>query len=335
MKVRSYTAGIEEKIIDEINQANSSIRIIMAWFTSKGIIEALIRLKTSKPSVIIEIVVDDNEINTTYFLSYQSRFDHVGIKILAKASQRFLHQKIMIIDEKITIEGSYNFTEKAKRNLESIVIIEDPVYSSVKTRLFFFLTDKSYIDENIDLLFKYPHFAQEVISTYYEFTKPEFRSYNSKILVGNCFTAENGFYDEIYYHPGFIFNGKVDYLEDYPSLEFNLPVTKELIMEWTKRRNQDLIFESYREIKEKWEQLGDDFDRNEQAVERFYKRKIDGTHTKSELEKIINNEVDIIIEDYLWDCNFAPFLNKEIVKQIFEILPVVEKPNRGFSFWDL
>lgn len=330
---KAYFKGIEKKLIDEIREAKSSVKIAMAWFTNNTIKGSLIEIKEKNNQIQIIIVVDDNEINNKYFLNYKSNFEEVGIKIKEKTSNRFFHHKFMVIDEFTTITGSYNYSKKANSNLENIVVIKDEDFSSFYSRVFEFLTVEDYIDENVQILIKNPKFAQEIFSTYYSFSKSEYHKYKDKILIGDCFTHGNGLYDELSYIPGLIFNPKIS-LSDYKKsdfFEFDIPVNKEMIKNWTKWRNTDLILESFRGDEDRYHLINDELDKNSEAVEEYFKRKMEKTYRYEKLNDIVKNGVDIILEDDLWLNNFEPFLNKKLTETIFMNMEKVEK--RKENWW--
>lgn len=326
---KAYFKGIEKKLIELISNSDNMIKIAMAWFTNNDIKDSLIQRKQSKPEIEIIIVVDDNHINDKYFSNYESKFSEVGIKIEKKTSNRFLHNKFMILDKSITVTGSYNYSKKANTNLENIVVIHSEGFSSYYSRIFEFLTNSNYVDGNIKLLLENQRFAQELLSTYYEFNKTEYLKYKEKIDMGDCFTHDNGMYDEIKYSPGLIFNPKI-ILSDYQKsefFEFEIPVNKSMIKYWVESRNMNLILDSFRGDEEHYHLINGELEKNEQAVEHFFKRKLENTYQYAELKKMIENGVDIILEDDLWINNFAPFINKKLVEEIFEKIEKIEEKN--------
>ena len=313
-----YIKGIEKKVIEYISNANHSIIIAMAWFTNNTIKNCLIDKKRNKPEINIEIVVDKNEINKKYFLDYKSKFDEFGILIREKVDEKFLHHKFMIIDEYTAITGSYNFSKKAETNLENIVVIESGFISSYYSRIFKFITTRDYLDENIKLLLIYPVFAKSIISTYYQFNKNDFLKYRDKIQIGECFTHENGMYDEIKYYPGLIFNPKIKYKNDIEAIEFPFPVNKEVIKSWTKNRNMSLILDYYNGKENDYHLINEDLEQNEKTIEEYFKRKMERTYCSEKLKELIGDGIDIILEDDLWINNFEPFLNKQLIERVFE-----------------
>lgn len=326
---KPYTSNIQERLIENLNEAEDSILIAMAWFTNNKIKDCLIALKRINPSLIIEIVVDDNMVNNSYFLDYRDKFKEVNIEIKANIKNTFLHHKFVIIDRKKIITGSYNFTNKANKNLENIIVVNSEFISSYYSRIFRFLTTPNFIDENIELLFEYRGFAQSIISSYYKFSREEYNRYKNKIILGECFTVENGFYDEIRYLPGLIFNPKIIYRKeskrkrddfdfDYDySPEFKPPISRKTIIEWTQGRNENLILDYYDGREDEYYQINDELEGNTRRVKNYFKKKFDHTFDKEALRTLIKSGVDIIIESDIWSNNFEPFIDKHIIRDLF------------------
>lgn len=328
---RIFFKGIEKKIIEEINHATKSIKIAMAWFTCKEIKDSLIELKKRKQNIQIEIVVDSNDINENYFYDYRVKFNEHEIIIKEKSTRVFLHYKFIVIDEFTTINGSYNLTAKARKNLEHISICKSKRIASHFSRMFSYITTKDYVDENIRLLFEYPEFAIIIISTYYDFNKTEYLKYKDKIEYGYCFTVDNGFSDQIQYGAGLVFNSKIKYCENFES-EFSLPIDKEFIKNWISNRNEGIIIHSYCQDK-LFNLINGEIKKNRKKIEDGFKRQFDNLYSYEELKIKIENNINIIIEDEIWSTNFEPFINKQLIYSIFQtIRPLPEDPY--FSLFD-
>jgi hypothetical protein len=218
----------------------------------------------------------------------------------------------MIIDDNRVMVGSYNFTQKANANRENFNLVELPIVAGYYKREFKMLTNATYIDPNIHLLFKYPMFCQGLISTNYVFTANELAKYRHKIAVGNCFSASNGFYDEIHYTPGFIFNPVCR----PAAYEFPLPISKAVLRQFHEGIVLDWGQEFYHDHPEDGDGLGDYIEQNLEAVRQFYALKFRHIYSPEELEEKIVSDVDIIIEDHLWPVNFRPFLNKRVLDSL-------------------
>lgn len=123
-KIRAYfTPGymVETAIAEEIGAAKSEIRVQAYSFTNPLIVQALTEAQHRGVDVIL--VLDKS--NRTQKYSAADYASHAGIQTLIDDRHAIAHNKIMIIDGKVVITGSYNFTRAAeKSNAENIVIIE-------------------------------------------------------------------------------------------------------------------------------------------------------------------------------------------------------------------
>jgi hypothetical protein len=339
-----YTKNIEQVILDYFEKSKKSIVIVVAWFTNKKIVERLIQLKRRNESLSIKILVDENEVNQKYFFNlYYERLIEAGIEIKRQKIAKFNHNKFSIIDEEIIITGSYNYTQRANTNHENIIVDTNKRIAKYYTRVFRFFTEKKYIDENIEILFDNFNFANELISSYYPFSRKLFSKIKNKITLGFCFTHENGFYNEISYEPGLIFNPKfklhmqlnniikrqksneisMELIESDLTQEFPLPISKDTILSYKISSFQDYQYSSHQDIAIAnkndidYEELSKDFEKTELALTKYYTIKFQNSFSKLELKKILKGNIDIIIEDYIWINNFAPFLSDEIVAEIY------------------
>jgi len=332
-EIKPYFKGIEEKIIEIISSANSCIYIAVAWFTSKEIKDALITKVAFNKNIDIKIIVDDNHINDKYFFDSANRFTNVLIET-KKFTSDFLHNKILLVDGNIIVTGSFNFSKKATKNIENIVVIKSERLYDNYYRIFKFLYDQNYIDDNIQLLFNYPDFARKLISNYYQFSKAEFIKLEKKIEIGECYSYFNGYNDELFYSPGLIFNKSIKYKkinttdlfdDNYFTSEFELPINKNTVKNWIKSNRVNNTIESFRGYEDLYDLINDEIADVENFIEKYFARKIENCYSKNEIEELIKKNVDIIIEDELWKTNFEPFINKTIINSLFEKLNIIEK----------
>jgi phosphatidylserine/phosphatidylglycerophosphate/cardiolipin synthase-like enzyme len=53
-----------------------------------------------------------------------------NLQVRTDGNSRMMHHKVLIIDRRIVVFGSYNFTDNAnRRNDENIVIVHDPTFA--------------------------------------------------------------------------------------------------------------------------------------------------------------------------------------------------------------
>lgn len=106
----SYFENIENVIINEIMLARKSIRIAVAWFNLKTILDIL-TIKV-RGGISVEIILQDDEINNggKYSLNFRNYKNHGGLLIWARSENSTMHQKFCIIDDETVITGSFNWT---------------------------------------------------------------------------------------------------------------------------------------------------------------------------------------------------------------------------------
>ncbi|TCS80997.1 phospholipase D family protein [Pectinatus cerevisiiphilus] len=116
----SPNGGAEEAIVDEINGAKSSIKVQAYTFTNSKISKAL--LHAQKRGVDVQIILDKSQQTSKY--SPLKFFADNSIPVKIDNDFQIAHNKIMIIDEKTVITGSFNFTKAAaEKNAENLLII--------------------------------------------------------------------------------------------------------------------------------------------------------------------------------------------------------------------
>jgi len=119
-----FTPGgaCEALIVDEIEDAKSSIRVQAYSFTSKPITQAL--LDAHKRGVNIKFLCDRSQKSERY--SRIKELEANGIPVSFDNVEGLAHNKTIIIDDEIVITGSYNFTYSAQnRNSENLLIIRN------------------------------------------------------------------------------------------------------------------------------------------------------------------------------------------------------------------
>jgi len=113
--------NIKQRIIDEISQAKFTIWVAVAWFTDRDLANAL--YKKSCEGVNIQIIVIDDNINQDLCSKFDSYFENYRLPA-NKKYKTIMHNKFCILDLEKVIHGSYNWTNKAKYNNETITISE-------------------------------------------------------------------------------------------------------------------------------------------------------------------------------------------------------------------
>jgi phosphatidylserine/phosphatidylglycerophosphate/cardiolipin synthase-like enzyme len=113
--------GVLNALIPVLTSAEKSIYFLAYSFTSNDLGQ-LLRDK-SKAGLTIEGVMDAEQVASNQGTEYDP-FLQAGVDVRIDGNEGLMHHKVFIIDEKIVIFGSYNFSQSAEeRNDENLVII--------------------------------------------------------------------------------------------------------------------------------------------------------------------------------------------------------------------
>jgi len=104
--------GATEAIVHEIDSAKNEILVQAYSFTSAPIAKALLAAK--KRGVAIEVVLDKSQRGERYTSATFLR--DAGIHVWIDYRHAIAHNKIMIIDRRTLVTGSFNFTKAAEFN---------------------------------------------------------------------------------------------------------------------------------------------------------------------------------------------------------------------------
>lgn len=118
-----FFSNIRQEILAAIETANSEINIAVCWFTNKALFESVCE-KLRKNIKVNLIVLNDGINNRIDGLDFQ-RFINMGGTFFFSNVEKPVHDKYCIIDRKLLINGSYNWTYFAENNYENITIIID------------------------------------------------------------------------------------------------------------------------------------------------------------------------------------------------------------------
>jgi len=118
----SPDGGIREEIIKQIDVSQEYIDIAMYSFTSEPAAEALVRAK--ERGVRVRILLDKLQA-AGHYSRYQYFLDN-GIRAITDVHGGIMHNKIAIIDGRILLTGSFNWTKSAEeRNEENLLLFID------------------------------------------------------------------------------------------------------------------------------------------------------------------------------------------------------------------
>ena len=108
-------------VVRELKQARHEVLVLAYSFTSRPIAEALIDAKLR--GVHVDVVLDkSNEHDEHTDLHF---FIEQGLPPLIDAEHAIAHNKVMIIDQRTLLTGSFNFTNQAEHeNAENLLVLK-------------------------------------------------------------------------------------------------------------------------------------------------------------------------------------------------------------------
>lgn len=125
IKIENYFCpedGCASRIADAIKNAKFSINAAFFTFTSESIADELLNARSR--GVEVSVLVESRQRNVKN--SQYQRLKDFGLDIKLDNNKYTMHHKILIIDDKITITGSFNPTLSADiKNDENLLIIHD------------------------------------------------------------------------------------------------------------------------------------------------------------------------------------------------------------------
>ncbi len=131
----SPKGGCTEAVLAQLRRARREILVLAYSFTSRPITEALI--DAHRRGVKVQIILDHSNEKEAY-----TDLPHLiqsGLKPLIDSHHAIAHNKIMVIDRRTIITGSFNFTHQAEQeNAENLLILQGHPELALRYRQNFF-----------------------------------------------------------------------------------------------------------------------------------------------------------------------------------------------------
>ena len=115
--------GVAKYVLQRLTAAKRSIHFMAFSYTSSAIADAMVA--QAKAGLPVRGVFESQ--NAGGSGSVFGRLRQGGVDVLEDGNCYILHHKVIVIDERTVITGSYNFTNSAEKdNDENLVIVDDP-----------------------------------------------------------------------------------------------------------------------------------------------------------------------------------------------------------------
>jgi len=117
----SPNGGCTAAILREIGDARESIHVQAAQFTSGAIAKALVAAHNR--GIEVRVIVDHHKSENK---TQADRLEEAGIPTFTDARHGTAHNKVILVDRKVVITGSFNFPKDSEsENAENLVFIRD------------------------------------------------------------------------------------------------------------------------------------------------------------------------------------------------------------------
>jgi phosphatidylserine/phosphatidylglycerophosphate/cardiolipin synthase-like enzyme len=118
---------VSSKIIARLREAQRQIDFMVFSFTRDDIGQAL--LERAQAGVVVRGVFESTGSETRF--SEFGRLQQAGLDVRQDGNPFLMHHKVIIIDERTVIFGSYNFSLNAEEdNDENLLIVDDPAFAA-------------------------------------------------------------------------------------------------------------------------------------------------------------------------------------------------------------
>jgi phosphatidylserine/phosphatidylglycerophosphate/cardiolipin synthase-like enzyme len=126
--------GVASRVYDILTEAEKSIHFLAFSFTSDDLGQ-IIRTQAEN-GVDVAGVMDEGQVKSNIGTEYDL-FKQAGLKVFVDSNEGLMHHKTIIIDDRIVITGSYNFTNSAEtRNDENLIVIYNQPIAEFYTKEF-------------------------------------------------------------------------------------------------------------------------------------------------------------------------------------------------------
>lgn len=194
--IEAHFSNIRKSILKELSTASESIKVAVYWFTNHELFDIVYQKQLA--GIQCDLIIHNDYINNRETGLPFQKFIDAGGNLYFSDEDNPMHNKFCIIDQKVLINGSYNWTYYAEsKNHENILIINDELdiikaftneFSDLVNLLnplqSIFPLTKFEVDEN-NLLRNRDYLAHDIIYQAKASNKPEMAKFAFEIAPQN------------------------------------------------------------------------------------------------------------------------------------------------------
>ena len=118
-----FNTEILKQLQNSLTLAKQSVKIAVSWFTNFSLFKQIGQM--AEDGIKVQLIINNDLINNGgYCLNFNELIDK-GVLISLIEYPHLLHHKFVVIDDKLLITGSYNWTRFSGKNYENMVVISD------------------------------------------------------------------------------------------------------------------------------------------------------------------------------------------------------------------
>lgn len=124
MQTEAIFENIANRIQEEIEKAQHSVFIAVAWFTNRNLFNILVAKAIEGCKV--SLIISNDEINRNSSIDFEKlNLNGSVVYRIGDGDSILMHNKFCVIDHSTVITGSYNWSYKAESNFENVVITQN------------------------------------------------------------------------------------------------------------------------------------------------------------------------------------------------------------------
>ena len=121
--VEVHFSGILRYLQNELSLATQSIKIAVSWFTNYALFKQIKDI--SQQGIAVQLIINNDSVNNGGYCLNFNELIEADVHISLVEYPHLIHHKFCIIDDKVVINGSYNWTRFSENNYENIVIFRN------------------------------------------------------------------------------------------------------------------------------------------------------------------------------------------------------------------